>query len=399
MIHLQIKRQRNYGANYLQLSTKKSKTKSFILFYSCFFLYRNTINCIENLSNELFFEFFDYLDGCSLYEAFSNLNTRFHHLLNHPSLQLKITLTSKSTPVWEHYSKQFIIPNKHRIISFRFITDTIDRVPLLSWFPVDSTLNRLESLTLTDIKTDELGLLLVKLVSLPRLFSLTIRLSQHSMDIGSTYQLIFKLPKLKYNKLSSNVLNTNISSLKVNGAQCSPIEYLVIDHPCSLSDLITILSHTPHVFHLICKQSLRSTFNIKPIQSTTLFNLTHISIPFRYLSFNEFEIFIKPICSQLRVMKLYTNADPSYLNADRWEKLIVGHIPYLYRFRLTYVDVIRENLPITTHHERINRFTSAFWIKKQWLFDCAIKTWNGQNSALVYRVYPRRYVEDYKFFN
>ena len=32
---------------------------------------------IENFSNEIFYEIFDYLDGCRLYQAFANLNFRF----------------------------------------------------------------------------------------------------------------------------------------------------------------------------------------------------------------------------------------------------------------------------------------------------------------------------------
>ena len=37
---------------------------------------------IEDLSNEFFYEIFDYLDGSEIYQAFANLNHRFDQLLH-----------------------------------------------------------------------------------------------------------------------------------------------------------------------------------------------------------------------------------------------------------------------------------------------------------------------------
>ncbi|CAF3058682.1 unnamed protein product [Rotaria sp. Silwood2] len=55
---------------------------------------RNEINqsitSIENLSNDLFYEIFDYLDGIDIFQAFSNLNYRFQELLNSSSILFKI---------------------------------------------------------------------------------------------------------------------------------------------------------------------------------------------------------------------------------------------------------------------------------------------------------------------
>ncbi|CAF4388605.1 unnamed protein product, partial [Rotaria sordida] len=50
------------------------------------------ISSIENLSNELFNEIFDYLDGIDIYLAFSNLNHRFQQLLTSSSILYKIEL-------------------------------------------------------------------------------------------------------------------------------------------------------------------------------------------------------------------------------------------------------------------------------------------------------------------
>ena len=48
------------------------------------------IKQLEDLSNELVYEVFDYLDGCDIHQAFSNLNGRFQCLLTNSLLPLKI---------------------------------------------------------------------------------------------------------------------------------------------------------------------------------------------------------------------------------------------------------------------------------------------------------------------
>ena len=49
-----------------------------------------SVTSIENFSDELFYEIFDYLDSYNIYEGFSNLNSRFQQLLNSSSLLFKI---------------------------------------------------------------------------------------------------------------------------------------------------------------------------------------------------------------------------------------------------------------------------------------------------------------------
>jgi hypothetical protein len=294
-------------------------------------------------------------------------------------------LSSSCETISEDYTKSFLIPNKHQIFSFHF-HNTISNSPIFLWFPIDSTFDHLESLILTGVQVNELVLILVGLIHLPHLFSLTIRLDQYSGDLSFIYQLIFNLPKLKYNKLSS----TNNSSLISIRSQFSPIEYLIIDHSCTLNDLQTILSYTPRLTHLICKQSLKSNGKNGKIKPMILSKLIYLSIPCGYISFNEFEIFIERISSQLQILKFYSNIDPAYLNANRWEQLIKNDIPHLKKFHFIYNDVINERSKVTPYHRRINRFNSAFWIKKQWFFHLEIRTCNRLKTNFIYKIAPRR---------
>ena len=52
----------------------------------------STITRIEDFSNEIFYEIFDYLYGNDIYKAFSILNYRFDQLLHCPFLQYKIQI-------------------------------------------------------------------------------------------------------------------------------------------------------------------------------------------------------------------------------------------------------------------------------------------------------------------
>ncbi|CAF3046665.1 unnamed protein product [Rotaria sp. Silwood2] len=79
---------------------------SYDILLSCVFLIettdhekRSTLTNFEDISNDLIYEIFEFLNGYDLYEAFSNLNSRFENLLIHSTLPIKIdmSLMSKST--------------------------------------------------------------------------------------------------------------------------------------------------------------------------------------------------------------------------------------------------------------------------------------------------------------
>ncbi|CAF1493707.1 unnamed protein product [Rotaria sordida] len=79
-----------------------------------------SITLIENLSNEFFFEIFEYLDGYEIYQTFSNLNHRFQQLINSSSLLLKFNYHYLTTSDKIHMNnfKQFLLNHKHQIVLF-----------------------------------------------------------------------------------------------------------------------------------------------------------------------------------------------------------------------------------------------------------------------------------------
>ncbi|CAF3940544.1 unnamed protein product [Rotaria sordida] len=77
-----------------------------------------SIISIESLSNECFYEIFDYLDGCEIFQAFSNLNHRFQQLLGSSSLLFKIKFhRSTSEDILINNYQEPIRFNKNQIFS------------------------------------------------------------------------------------------------------------------------------------------------------------------------------------------------------------------------------------------------------------------------------------------
>jgi hypothetical protein len=346
---------------------------------------------LEDLSNELFYEIFDYLDGCNVHSAFSNLNIRFQNLIACSSLPFRINLGSKSNSILEHHCRHVIIPNRHRILSFH-LGDELLIDEFFKYCTIDSLFYRLESIVLSEVTTDKLLMILFYLNSLPRLFSLSILMTEDDYyDLGDIYRLIFSLPTLKYNKLS--LLGCELLNIVVPIAineKFSTIEYLVIDYPCTLKQLTNLLCHTPRISRLTCERLGESEENVNKDVPITLSYLTHISIGECDVEFDEFEVFIRKISSQLQVLHISIAWNTAYLDASRWEQLIKKYMPHLNKFYFNYDQYIDDDFNINPGYTFINQFTSPFWLERKWF--CELKV---DCADMTLSIYPYRYIEKY----
>ncbi|CAF0829626.1 unnamed protein product [Rotaria sordida] len=374
----QAKRQMSVDMSYEE-DTKKLRTSNEDKF----------INCFENLSNELFYEIFDYLDGRDIFYGFSNLNIHFESLIMNSRLLLKIHDYTSYKQSFEHDYQRIILPNKHRIFSLHLLNGS-QLIRYSTFHTFDSSFYRLESLILHGIKFNEIILFLPNLTNLPRLFSLNIHLDDVLDDSNRIYHLIFRLPMLKYNKLSVNkiILQDSISS--ISNEHFSSIKQLVINYPCTLYNLYNILSYTSKLHHLTCEPLFSINENISREIPLKLFNLTYCSISQCYLKFNEFEIFIKQISSQLRILRFKPCSDIFYLDADRWQQLILQYMPYLHTFQFKYHDGISDHFEIQSYHSFLNRFISPFWIERQWLLDIQIDLNHWPPVEIIFSIQPKR---------
>ncbi|CAF2814620.1 unnamed protein product [Rotaria sp. Silwood2] len=360
----QIKRKLSFNQS-SEEKTKKLRNK-----------FDGKISSIENLSNEFFYEIFDYLDGCEIYQTFSNLNYRFQQLLNSSSLRLKINFHhSTSVEIFMNNYKKILLLNKDQIFSIHLSLSTHNN-QIISSLNIDSSFNRLESLFFRSIEPNTLILLLPKLTRLPLFFSLTIDTWQTLKDLSDVYRLIFDLPKLKYIRLSAmepEDIDVTVSLPIPTNKQLSTIKYLLIDHPCAFNELFTIISYTFQICHLNFIHKKGSTLKLGNISSITLSNLTHLSIYGDDIRFDEFQIFITKIYSKLQVLSVTSlSQDMTYLDADRWEEFILKYLPLLQKFNLRYYVFLNNDHETVMYFGKSNQFFSSFWIERQWILEAEI---------------------------
>ncbi|CAF5036102.1 unnamed protein product [Rotaria sp. Silwood1] len=340
----------------------------------------HTKNCIENLSNGIFYQIFDYLDGYDIYKAFSNLNNRFENLLIDPSFLMKIQISSTSE--FDYHYKQFINLNKHHILSFHFNNESIQNEIMKPC--IIESFDHLESIVLNPILTSKLFVLFFYLDSLPHLSSLTIYLSDYHDDLRDIFHLIFCLRVLKYLKfklLSSNILNID-ARMPLN-QPFSSIKYLVINAGCAHNQIINLLLYIPQLSHLSCDYLIKSNNNIKSEMMIKLNDLIHLTVVINDIDFNEFEEFLLKLCSQLQILNVKIHSsDKSYLNANRWEQLISQKMTSLNKFFFSYTDIIYGNFNITSH-PLLNDFTASFWINRKWIFKVL-----AHDDELTYSIRP-----------
>ena len=209
---------------------------------------------LETLSNELLYEIFDYLDGGSLNEAFSNLNRRFDHLMNAVLFRTQLNLFD-SIMGEERGFHRVAIPYKHRTLSLSIdgIWDHLGTFPDLVF---DSSFCRLQCLRLNDLQPDDVLSVLTDLKHLPHLASLTTSYFYDLGTINEVYRLIFSLTQLKFNKLSIQFCQPIDPLTKATQDQHTHIEHLVIAHSCTEQQLSALLSYTPHLRRLDCRNCI-----------------------------------------------------------------------------------------------------------------------------------------------
>ncbi|CAF3892964.1 unnamed protein product [Adineta steineri] len=131
----------------------------------------------------------------------------------------------------------------------------------------------------------------------------------------------------------------------------------------------------------------------KDMKTFVLAYLTHISLNLNSMDFNEFEEMTMDIFNQAKVLHISISHsyDRMFSNADKWEQLILSHMPNLLIFDIQYHNIIytnNHNGNQVISNTPIDNFTSSFWIKRQWFFTQQYFRKQDRNHAILYSTDP-----------
>ncbi|CAF0827653.1 unnamed protein product [Rotaria sp. Silwood1] len=300
--------------------------------------------CLEDLSNEVFYEVFEYMDIYHVYEEFFNLNTRFQNLLVNSNVPVHINISTMSK----------------------------------SNFECAQSLNNVAD----------------HLIILPKLHSLTINNIGYIQNSTLYYIRILRLPKLKYCKIKFESKD-DVELLPKSTDIFSPIECLVINHYFRLQSLNNLLSYLQQLRHLSI--NYLNGFDLQHIEfyPIVLKNLKYISLELDLVPFDQLEKFIKNSFYYVEVLRLTIKADFTYLDAKKWEQLIVSYMPNLRVFDINHEG--SEQINQLTYHNLINQFNSSFYIEKKWCFTHQHYWQETVKSGIFYSTNPYRR-KDYTFY-
>ncbi|CAF4987391.1 unnamed protein product, partial [Rotaria sp. Silwood1] len=181
--------------------------------------------------------------------------------------------------------------------------------------------------------------------SLSNLSSLVIILTDNIKNPNNFYRYIFRLPTLKYCTLSFGMFNTT-ELLPIATNEYGSIEHLIIKDSLSINYLY---------------ESRKKRKDICPIVLKYLKDLKHVSVKLKDINFDDIEILIKDLFRNVQLLYISTSRYKEYLDANRWERLILSSMPYLriFDFQHIFSENSNENTEFP-YKVQIKRFTSSF---------------------------------------
>lgn len=290
----------------------------------------------------------------------------------------------------KHYKEPIIESNIDRI-SLLHLSDVFSYDFILSSIPQLSQFSRLKTLIIYNIESEYLENLLYPLRSLSLLSSVVITTVDKVKDKNMIYRQIFRLPALKYCKLS--LLGCNDGEvLPFATNEYSPIEHLVITNTMYLNTLHHLLSYVPYL-HRLSLKSLKESYNMPTeIFPCSLRYLKHISFNMCVLTFNQFQqLVINSFCS-LEILHFTITDDSAriYSDAKRWQQLIETYMFSLRIFDIQITLPVRDNDDQLRILTELNQFTSSFWAERKWFFAYDLYEQFGKR-CMFYSINPYRY--------
>ncbi|CAF4517477.1 unnamed protein product [Rotaria socialis] len=308
----------------------------------------------EDLPNEIFFLILQYLDMYHTYQAFFNINKRFHHLLSKANMEVNTSITMSKFN-FQHFYNDMIIPNTNRITVLR-ISDPFIAAIFITPSHLISSFICLKKLVLDNISINSFDEIVNNSsVVFPELNTLIV----YPNDVEYETKIL-RTPI--YYHLDKNVIST-IEHLVLNIYFPYNAFYDVVHRIHKLRSLsIDLLNDSEYPNEQYINYNLPSFENLK-----------RVCLKLQKIRFNKFEDIVRKCFKFVEVLFISIEDDEEYLYAERWEKLISSHMQNLRIFDIYHNGVQLQNQ--LDYDELIHAFTSSFWIEKHWFFthqhDCS----------------------------
>ncbi|CAF1341437.1 unnamed protein product [Adineta ricciae] len=200
----------------------------------------------EDLSNEIFYEIFEFLHSYEAFHSFYDVNQRFRNLFINSNHLITVDISSKSESILQRYVNCIIVPYAPRIKSLRLF-DSFAHELFLSLSPIIKNFTQLQAITLNKLDNNYVRQIIDQLFSLSTLSSLTIRFANNVGIPPNIYIEIIHLPALKYCQISLN--ECKLLPCAYTSASSS-IEHLVLNESFNLEQLDDLLSYMPKLRRL-----------------------------------------------------------------------------------------------------------------------------------------------------
>ncbi|CAF1165988.1 unnamed protein product [Adineta steineri] len=146
---------------------------------------------------------------------------------------------------------------------------------------------------------------------LPQSISLTIETLTIEEGMNDIYSMMFIVPKLKYYRISlfKHYNHHQITLPIARYNESTSLQYLIIDHECSFSELLLLLSYTPQLIRLTIHKIYFNDSDNKMFTSIKLSNINSIYLNLQRITFSQMEIFIIKTTSNLKRLFVMINSE------------------------------------------------------------------------------------------
>ncbi|CAF0827827.1 unnamed protein product [Rotaria sordida] len=353
--------------------------------------------CLEDLSNEIFFEIFDYLHALDIFTAFASLNKRIQSILQ--SIRLHVNILNSHYDREINFLSSLLTFHAHQVISLKCYDTIRDHSSIISLlFNRHHFINLQSCIFILDNSSTELENVIKQVESLNRLVAFFI-IQPHDKKINEKDKcditrtiLMNKSSSLRSIKLHYDYDYLDISTYTSNASNIKSLELLISgsSNKVSIYSILPILRvcHRIRYLHAIIKHEILSENNY-----------LNFSIPEAFINENDLPIspqltcfdlsifgqsYIDSIAYILRCMpnlvhfkflheagKIRSLSAEHFLNGYKWQHMFEMHVPFLSKFDF-HISIVRY-YPKLNLDRVVNSF--EYFVKKYPEWQMIIDRW------------------------